>query len=36
MPPTVPGLPPRFPGNLAGLTPKLPGLGGYPGPGKKK
>jgi signal recognition particle subunit SRP54 len=37
MPPTVPGLPPRFPGNLPGLgAPKLPGLGGFPGPGKKR
>jgi signal recognition particle subunit SRP54 len=37
LPPTVPGLPPRFPGNMPGLgAPKLPGLGGYPGPGKKK
>ena len=37
LPPTVPGLPPRFPGNLSGLgSPKLPGLGGYPGPGKKR
>jgi signal recognition particle subunit SRP54 len=37
LPPTVPGLPPRFPGNLPGLSaPKLPGLGGFPGPGKKR
>jgi hypothetical protein len=33
LPPTTPGLPPKFPGLPA---PKLPGLGGYPGPGKKK
>jgi signal recognition particle subunit SRP54 len=36
LPPTMPGLP-RLPGGLGGLGgPKLPGLGGYPGPGKKK
>ena len=36
MPPTMPGLPglpPKFPGLGA---PKLPGLGGFPGPGKKR
>ncbi len=36
LPPGLPGmggLPPKFPGPGA---PKLPGLGGYPGPGKKK
>jgi signal recognition particle subunit SRP54 len=37
LPATMPGLPPRFPGNLPGLgAPKLPGLGGFPGPGKKR
>jgi signal recognition particle subunit SRP54 len=37
LPPAMPGLPPKFPGNLPGLgSPKLPGLGGYPGPGKKR
>jgi signal recognition particle subunit SRP54 len=35
--PGLPGLAPKFPGNLPGLgAPKLPGLGGYPGPGKKR
>jgi signal recognition particle subunit SRP54 len=35
--PTMPGLPPKFPGALPGLgAPKLPGLGGFPGSGKKK
>ena len=33
LPPTMPGLPPKFPGLGA---PKLPGLGGFPGPGKKR
>jgi signal recognition particle subunit SRP54 len=32
----MPGLPPKFPGNLPGLGPKMPGLGGFPGLGKKK
>jgi signal recognition particle subunit SRP54 len=38
LPPTMPGLPPKFPGGgLPGLGgPKLPGLGGFPGAGKKK
>ena len=44
LPPTIPGLPglsgpglPKFPGgSLPGLSGKLPGLGGPPGPGKKK
>ncbi len=37
LPPTMPGLPPKFPGGLPGLgAPKLPGLGGFPGLGKKK
>jgi signal recognition particle subunit SRP54 len=37
LPPTMPGLPPQFPGGLPGLGgPKLPGLGGFPGLGKKK
>jgi signal recognition particle subunit SRP54 len=37
LPPTMPGLPPQFPGGLPGLGgPKLPGLGGFPGAGKKK
>jgi signal recognition particle subunit SRP54 len=31
LPPTMPGLPPKFPG-----APNLPGLGGFPGLGKKK
>jgi signal recognition particle subunit SRP54 len=34
--PNMPGLPPRFPGNLPDLGPKIPGLGGFPGLGKKK
>ena len=38
LPPTMPGLPSKFPGGgLPGLGgPKLPGLGGFPGAGKKK
>ncbi|HMK78215.1 MAG TPA: signal recognition particle protein [Xanthobacteraceae bacterium] len=36
MPGLTPGLPPNFPGSLPGLGPKLPGLGGFPGLGKKK
>jgi signal recognition particle subunit SRP54 len=44
MPPKMPGLPggmpsslpPNFPGSLPGLGPKMPGLGGFPGFGKKK
>src|SRR5438552_2333458 len=37
LPPTMPGLPPQFPGGLPGLGgPKPPGLGGFPGLGKKK
>jgi signal recognition particle subunit SRP54 len=40
MPGRLPGLPPNFPGGAApglpGLGGKLPGLGGMPGPGKKK
>jgi signal recognition particle subunit SRP54 len=40
MPGGLPGLPPNFPGGappgLPGLTGKLPGLGGIPGPAKKK
>jgi signal recognition particle subunit SRP54 len=32
----MPGLPPNFPGTLPGLGPKMPGLGGFPGLGKKK
>jgi signal recognition particle subunit SRP54 len=38
LPPTMPGLPPKFPGGgLPGLGgAKLPGLGGFPGAGKKK
>jgi signal recognition particle subunit SRP54 len=40
LPPTMPGLPPKFPGapgGLPGLGGKpLPGLGGFPGLGKKK
>jgi signal recognition particle subunit SRP54 len=35
--PGLPGLPPNFPGGLPGLGGgKLPGLGDFPGPGKKK
>jgi len=34
--PGMPGLPPNFPGGLPGAGPKLPGLGGFPGLGKKK
>jgi signal recognition particle subunit SRP54 len=34
--PNMPGLPPKFPGNLPDLGPKIPGLGGFPGLGKKK
>jgi signal recognition particle subunit SRP54 len=38
LPPTMPGLPSKFPGGgLPGLGgAKLPGLGGFPGAGKKK
>src|SRR5437763_1315494 len=40
MPAKMPGmpssLPPNFPGTLPGLGPKMPGLGGFPGVGKKK
>jgi signal recognition particle subunit SRP54 len=38
LPPGMPGLSPKFPGGgLPGLgSPKLPGLGGFPGFGKKK
>ena len=40
LPQGMPGLPAKFPGNLPGglpgLGPKIPGLGGYPGLGKKK
>src|SRR6185295_3349968 len=40
MPGKMPGLPPNFPGTLpgglSGLGPKMPGLGGFPGLGKKK
>jgi signal recognition particle subunit SRP54 len=40
LPPTMPGLPPKFPGAPGGLPglgkPGLPGLGGFPGLGKKK
>jgi signal recognition particle subunit SRP54 len=35
LPPTMPGLPPKFPGTLPGLGAK-PGLPGFPGLGKKK
>jgi signal recognition particle subunit SRP54 len=34
--PGMPGLPPNFPGSFPGAGPKLPGLGGFPGLGKKK
>ena len=37
LPPTMPGLPPKFPGGLPGLSgPKPPGLGGLPGLDKTK
>jgi signal recognition particle subunit SRP54 len=37
LPPTMPGLPPKFPGGLPGLGGKLPGgFPGFPGMGKKK
>jgi signal recognition particle subunit SRP54 len=36
MPGKMPGLPPNFPGTLPGPGPKVPGLGGFPGLGKKK
>ncbi len=40
LPQGMPGLPPKFPGTLPGglpgLGPNLPGLGGFPGLGKKK
>jgi signal recognition particle subunit SRP54 len=38
LPPTMPGLPPKLPGGplLPGLGGKPPGLGGFPGFGKKK
>ena len=37
LPPGMPGLPPNFPGTLPALGGgKLRGLGGFPGPGKKK
>jgi signal recognition particle subunit SRP54 len=40
LPQGTPGLPSSFPGNipggLSGLGPKIPGLGGFPGLGKKK
>jgi signal recognition particle subunit SRP54 len=40
LPQGMPGLPSNFPGNipggLSGLGPKIPGLGGFPGLGKKK
>jgi signal recognition particle subunit SRP54 len=44
LPQGMPGLPPNFPGTmpgglsggLSGLGPKIPGLGGFPGLGKKK
>ena len=36
LPPNMPGLPPNFPGNLPGGLGKMPGLGGFPGLGKKK
>jgi signal recognition particle subunit SRP54 len=36
LPPSMPGLPRNFPGTLPDLGPKVPGLGGFPGLGKKK
>jgi len=40
LPAKMPGLPPNFPGTLpgglSGFGPKVPGLGGFPGLGKKK
>jgi signal recognition particle subunit SRP54 len=36
LPPTMPGLPAKFPGGLPGLGTPKPGLGGFPGLGKKK
>ena len=36
MPAKMPCLPPNFPGGLPGMGPKMPGLGGFPGLGKKK
>jgi signal recognition particle subunit SRP54 len=36
MPGMPSSLPPNFPGTLPGLGPKMPGLGGFPGLGKKK
>ena len=36
LPSGMPGMPAKFPGNLPGLAPKIPGLGGFPGLGKKK
>jgi signal recognition particle subunit SRP54 len=36
LPPGMSGMPAKFPGNLPGLAPKIPGLGGFPGLGKKK
>jgi len=35
-PAKMPGLPLNFPGTLPGLGPKMSGLGGFPGLGKKK
>src|SRR5256885_14283083 len=34
--PGLPNMPANFPGGLPGLGPKVPGLGGFTGPGKKK